>query len=87
MTSSGTQETKGWCHCGLGDVIGFHGVLVVCTNQVIRGAVQGCREALDPGNGVTVRDRGVVECAVVTTWTPITRELLKDHLSWGGSVA
>ncbi len=70
-----------WCDDGcLWDVLLIH---MIGTNEVYLGedfgAVQGCREVVKVWNGVPVGSGVVVESAVVTTGSPVTR-LLGHHM-------
>ena len=73
------EEAK-WCDdCGLGDVVRVHGELVVRPDEVNLRKDSAARElrseVLNVGDGVAVRDSVGVECAIVTTWSPVARGL------------
>ena len=67
---------------GLG--FGGHWNLMVGMHQVDFGkdsaAVQVSSKIVQVGNRVTVWDCDVVQCPVVTTWSPVTQSFLGHHV-------
>ena len=64
--------------------------MVICTNKIDLGeyvsSMQGHGEILYVLNGVTIRNCDVVEGAIISTGSPITRCLIVDHVQWKSPV-
>ena len=42
--------------------------------------MEGCCEILNVRNGVAIRYGTIVQCTVVTTGSPVSQSLLRDHV-------
>lgn len=78
------EKTEGCCDGCLGDICRLDWYLMVRTYQVDLGedtaAMERCREVLYVRDRISVWDRCIVECPVVSTRTPVAWGLFRHHV-------